>query len=179
MGPPAVIETERLVVRKPRVEDAALLGFLRDPEVMRFVGGVEDLPAEQIVQRWLDRWDANGFGYVLAERRGDRALVGRSGVILWDARGWRQSTWSEAGEHGRPELGWTLAREHWGNGYATEAAAAVRDWAHAELGIAQLVSLVAPENVRSAGVARRLGATPGETVALEGMGDAVVWTHPR
>jgi RimJ/RimL family protein N-acetyltransferase len=60
----------------------------------------------------------------------------------------------------------------WGLGYATEAAAAVRDWA-SRLG--PLISLIAPDNVRSARVAERLGATRGETVAG---GRLVVWRHP-
>jgi RimJ/RimL family protein N-acetyltransferase len=173
-----LLETERLVLRKPRVEDAQHVGFLRDPEVMRFVGGVEQVPVERILRRWVDRWEANGFGYVLVMRRDDGAVVGRSGLVLWDTRGWRPTTWAEAGDHGQPELGWVLAREHWGRGYATEAAEAVRAWALGELGIRLLVSVVSPANERSIRVVERLGATPTETVELEGMGEAVVWVHP-
>jgi RimJ/RimL family protein N-acetyltransferase len=174
-----VIETGRLVLRRPRLEDAPRLSFLRDPEVMRFVGGVEALPIEQIVRRWLDRWEANGFGYVLVERREDGVLVGRSGLVLWDTRGaWRQSTLAEADGHGQPELGWTLAREHWGHGYATEAARAVRAWAYDELGVERLVSLTDPRNARSVGVVDRLGGEPVELVATV-HGPAIVWEHPR
>jgi RimJ/RimL family protein N-acetyltransferase len=175
-----IARTERLVLRRPRLEDVPRLSFLRDPEVMRFIGGVAPLPVEEVVQIWLDRWDANGFGYVLVERRADGELVGRSGITLWDTRGaWEPSTLPEAGEHGQPELGWALAREHWGQGYATEAALAARAWAFGKLGISRLVSVVAPENVASQRVAGRLGAVPGETIELYGMGKAVVWEHPR
>ena len=175
----SVIETERLLVRPPRLDDAPRLSFLRDPEVMRFVGGVEDVPVEEIVQRWIDRWAVDGFGYVLLERRGDGALVGRSGVIAWDTSGaWRPSTMAAAGEHGRPELGWALAREHWGNGYATEAARAVRTWAYDELGIERLVSLPDPRHARSIAVVDRLGCEPVELVQTM-HGPAIVWEHPR
>ena len=53
---------------------------------------------------------------------------------------------SYAGTRREPEteLGWTLAREHWGNGYATEAARAARDWAYEERGVDRLISLIAP-----------------------------------
>jgi RimJ/RimL family protein N-acetyltransferase len=74
-----------------------------------------------------------------------------------------------------PELTWALAHEHWGKGYATEAAVAVRDW----LSSKDLISLIAPRNLPSQRVAERLGATPGETIELPDGGPHVVWTHPR
>jgi len=74
-----------------------------------------------------------------------------------------------------PELGWALAREHWGHGYATEAAAAVRDW----FGGSGVVSLIAPDNLRSQRVAGRLGAVPTESVTLSDSSEAVVWLHPQ
>ena len=57
-------------------------------------------------------------------------------------------TVAEAGEHAQPELGWTLSREHWGHGYATEGAYAVREWARDELGMGHLISLIHPDNVK-------------------------------
>jgi RimJ/RimL family protein N-acetyltransferase len=88
------------------------------------------------------------------------------------------STFAEAGNHAQPELGWALVRACWGNGYATEAARAVREWSRRERGIGRLISLIAPGNVRSQRVAERLGAQPGETVELFDSGPAVVWVHP-
>jgi len=70
-------------------------------------------------------------------------------------------------------------RSQWGRGYATEAALAVRDWAFSEREIGGLISLIAPDNLASAAVARRLGAAPGQAVKLFDSGDAVVWEHPR
>ena len=84
----------------------------------------------------------------------------------------------EAGRSAQPELGWALARAHWGCGYATEGALAVRQWARHELGIGRLISTIAPENVRSRRVAEKLGCLPGETVELADTGPAVVWEHP-
>ncbi len=176
------IETERLVLRMPRPDDAdgaaALLG---EPEVMRYLGGVavprEDVPA--VVQRWLDRWEANGFGHFAIERKKDGRFLGRAGMIVWDTRDWRHVTVAEAGAHGQPELGWALVRPYWGCGYATEAARAVRDWARAECGIGRLISLIKAENVRSQRVAERLGAIPAETVSLFDTGPAAVWVHPE
>ena len=57
------------------------------------------------------------------------------------------------------EVGWTVAREHWGKGYAPEAARAACAWAHDELGARHIVSLIAPSNAQSIRVAEKLGET--------------------
>ena len=114
----------------------------------------------------------------MIERRDDGAFVGRAGILVWDSRTWTQTTERAGGSYAQPELGWALVREHWGNGYATEAARAVRDWARRERDVGRLVSLIAPGNARSQHVAERLGASPAETVRLFDSGDAVVWVHP-
>jgi RimJ/RimL family protein N-acetyltransferase len=84
-----------------------------------------------------------GFGHwVLESSDGD--LVGRAGLYYppdWPAL----------------EVGWTVAREHWGKGYAPEAARAACEWAHTELGVNHLVSLILPTNTQSIRVAEKLG----------------------
>ena len=173
-----MIETERLLLRKPTVEDADdLLAYIADPEVMRWVGGRTGDRAHAVatIERWLLRWEENGIGpFVLV--RGDRVL-GRAGFRVWDRSSWQVSSYADAGERSVAELGWALARVHWGQGYATEAARALRDWVHAERGVRELISLIAPENVRSQRVAEKLGAVPAETVDVGG-DQAVVWRHP-
>ena len=146
---------------------------------MRFIGGVApEEDGRPTVEKWLERWAANGFGQFAVVRKADGRFLGRAGTIVWDTRTWRNSTLPEAGEHAQPELGWTLARAYWGYGYATEAAVAARDWVRREAGVGRLISLIAPENERSARVARRLGAHATETVLLENT-EAVVWVHPQ
>jgi RimJ/RimL family protein N-acetyltransferase len=179
------LETERLVLRLPRLEDAeAIVPLYSDAVAMEFVGGVHpDFAADPtfVVRRWLERWEANGWGQCVVERRADGAVLGRAGLVVWDTSVWRIATLDEAGEHAQPELGWALAREHWGRGYATEAARAARAWAYGDLGLARLISVVAPANVRSVRVAEKLGCIRGETIELVGpyTGPAVVWVHPR
>lgn len=175
------LETERLVLRLPRLADApAAAEYLGDPEAMRFLGGQtvppEDAPA--VVARWIHRWEADGVGPFVLERREDGRFVGRSGILVWDNRDWTQSTFAQAGGHGQAELGWTLVRRYWGNGYATEAARAARDWARADRGLTRLISLVNPANVASQRVAERLGARPTDRVRLFDSGPADVWLHP-
>jgi RimJ/RimL family protein N-acetyltransferase len=178
-----VIETERLLLRKPVLEDAqAALDLITDPVAMEFIGGVYPQAAtdpEFVVRRWLDRWDGNGCGPFSIVRREDGRWLGRCGVLVWDARTWTHTTFADSGDFAQPELGWALAREHWGQGYATEAAIAVRGWARSERGFARLISLIGAANDRSQRVADRLGATPGETIELFDNGPHVVWTHPE
>ena len=178
-----MIETERLVLRKPVLEDAeAALALLTDPVAMEFLGGVHPDAAadpEFAVRRWLERWDANDCGPFCVFRRADGRWLGRTGVLVWDVRTWTHTSFASAGEFAQPELGWALASEHWGQGYATEAALAAREWAYTERGVERLVSLIAPVNVRSHRLAQRLGATPGESVDLFDYGPHVVWEHPR
>ena len=163
-----MIQTERLLLRRPTatdVEDPP--PFLADPRVMDFLGGVED--PREVVQQWLDGWEIYPAGkLVLETESGER--IGRVGFNFYDPASWNRSRLPDA----LPELTWALAYEHWGKGYATEAAVAARDW----LGRADQISLIAPDNIRSQQVARRLGARSTRTVELPDGGPHVVWEHP-
>jgi RimJ/RimL family protein N-acetyltransferase len=164
-----MIRTERLLLRKPTAADVAdPPAFLADPRVVEFLGGVDDdIPG--VVQRWLDDWDAYPAGKLIVETAAAER-IGRVGINFYDPASWLRSNAPDA----RPELTWALAYDHWGKGYATEAAVAVRDWFGAPL-----ISLIAPLNIRSQRLAERLGARPAETVELPHGGPHVVWEHPR
>jgi RimJ/RimL family protein N-acetyltransferase len=166
-----VIETERLLLRKPTVADVKdPPGWLADPRVMDFLGGVED-PATiyVVVKQWLDGWEMYPAGKFIVETA-DGERIGRVGLNFYDSVHWTRSNTEDA----QPEVTWAIAYEHWGNGYATEAAAAVREW----FGRSGLISLIAPDNARSQRVAEKLGCTAGVTVDLPDGGPHVVWTHP-
>ena len=156
-----------------------MLEYVSDPEVMQFLGGMgrgDRAEAEEAVERWIARWQANGFGQFSVVRREDGRWLGRTGLLVWDRAVWRPTNLAEAAVPGI-ELGWTFAREHWGHGYATEAARAAQRWAREEIGVGRLVSLIDPANSRSIRVAEKLGASPTEPVDLDGH-PAVVWLHP-
>jgi RimJ/RimL family protein N-acetyltransferase len=173
-----LLETERLVLRKPRLEDARdLLEYVGDPDVMRWIGGeTGDLAAAvATIERWFKHWAENDIGHFSVEHEG--RVVGRVGFLVWDADVWEVSSYAGASAP-VTELGWTIARRHWGHGYATEAARALRTWAYDEAGIASVISLIDPANHRSIRVAEKLAAAPGEKVSVHGS-PAVVWQHPR
>ena len=176
------IETERLLLRAPTLDDApVLLELVGDAEVMRWIGsepgGIE--VAVEHLERWLRRWEANGMGPFLVLHREDGRLLGRVGPLVWNARTWETSTMTDAGDDAQVELGWAVLSREWGNGYAPEAARAVREWTYDVRGVTSLISLIDPANERSARVAEKLGAEPTEMVQLLGEWPAIVWVHPR
>jgi RimJ/RimL family protein N-acetyltransferase len=160
-----------------------LYDLLRDAGVMHGLGKepVSTLIEAQVfMDDGIADWRTTGLGpFMLETASAPRRLVGQAGLMIFDTRGWTPSTRAMAGRHAQLELGWALTREHWGHGFATEAAAAIRDWAHELLPDDRLVSLITPDNVRSQRVAERLGAVPAETVTPSDSGrTAVVWRYP-
>ncbi len=178
---PLQLETARLLLRLPQLDDAeALLDFVGDPEVMRWIGsepGGLDVAVEHL-ERWIRRWQADGMGQFLVTQKEDHRVIGRVGPLVWNALVWETSTLADAGDDAQVELGWAIGREHWGSGHATEAAHAVRQWVYDVRGVERLISLINPENTRSIRVAEKLGAEPAETVQTPG-GLATIWVHPR
>ena len=160
-----MIETERLVLREPRADDAPDLALAyADPEVVRFIGDGSTATLTEVergIEEWLERWESWGLSLFSLERRDDGRIVGRAGFLRWDPE-----TWQIGGDE--VELGWLLAREHWGRGYATEAALALRDWAFDERGLTRLISLIQRENVRSIRVAERLDERYERDVEVRG-----------
>jgi RimJ/RimL family protein N-acetyltransferase len=160
-----VIETERLLLRKPRLGDAPDLAVAyADPEVVRYIGDGSTATLAEVeegIAQWLERWAGWGLSLFSLERREDGRVLGRVGFLLWDPE-----TWQVGGDE--VELGWLLAREHWGQGYATEAALALRDWAFADRGLTRLISLINPTNLASIRVAERIGERYEQDVEIHG-----------
>jgi RimJ/RimL family protein N-acetyltransferase len=154
------LDTERLVLRKPELVDrdgyAALWG---DSEVVRFLGGTT-LPPEEVpkaIERMLGQWERHGVGLFSVLRKEDERLVGRVGYLLWDTERWVNAMYEQLDGDLELEIGWTILREFWNHGYATEAALACRDYAFGELGRDRVISLIARENVASIRVAEKIG----------------------
>ena len=177
------LSTDRLCLRPPTAGDAeGLYGLFADRQVMDGLGmtAVSALnEARAMIEGGIEGWRTDGLGPFVFENLATRQVVGQAGLMIFDTRGWTPSNWASAGHFAQPELGWALIRAHWGQGYATEAAAAIRAWAYESRSIDGLVSLITPGNVRSQRVAQRLGAIPGVTVTPADSGrTAVVWHHP-
>ena len=135
-----------------------------DAEVMRFSDGIQ---TRKWVQNWLRTcleryYQTWGFGpYAVVEQR-SRNVIGYCGLFYFPNL------------DGQPEIeiGYRLARSTWGQGYATEAALSVRDFAFTTLGIKRLIAMIDPSNIASIRVAEKIGMKYEKEVLLAG------YTHP-
>jgi RimJ/RimL family protein N-acetyltransferase/class 3 adenylate cyclase len=154
------LETERLILRAPVPEDAEPLApMYADPEVMRYLGDGQTLTREQTarsVERMIKGWQADGFGLFTTVRKEDGVVIGRVGLIVWNPETWQTTRLSAEGPK-ELEVGYTIGKPYWGNGYATEAAAASRDFALQKLDAQRLIALIIHGNDASENVARKLG----------------------
>jgi RimJ/RimL family protein N-acetyltransferase len=141
-----LIETDRLLLRPWREEDVSgVKAVYCDPEVRRFTGGA--LASEKMadyVQRLIEA-DARGDLRLLPlVEKNTGAIVGSCGLQPLE---------------GGPEveIGWMLARDAWGNGYATEMSLAVLRYGLDELGLGRIYATIDQRNARSVAVVNRLG----------------------
>jgi RimJ/RimL family protein N-acetyltransferase len=160
------LRTPRLTLRAFRATDWDPFAAMEArEEVQRYRGG-KPLSREQAwdsIQFQLGQWALRGYGRFALERVADGRFIGCAGIL-------HPLDWTE------PELAYSVDQPYWGEGLATEAAAAARNWAFATLGLPRLVSYIFPENIRSQRVAAKLGAVRDGPVDLRG---AVVdsWIH--
>jgi RimJ/RimL family protein N-acetyltransferase len=141
------LETERLLLRAFRGDDLdAFAEFCASESLTRFVGGTSDRRGTWgRIAAYLGHWTLHGYGHWAIEDKISGRFVGYSG--LWNPEGWPE-----------PELIWGLMADAHGRGFATEAARRAREYAYRDLGWRTVASFIAPENLPSQRVARRLGA---------------------
>jgi len=156
MRVPLPIETERLTIRKfhPEADAEAMLTVYGDPEVMRFVAGGHFRgigTVEARLKTYARESSRRGFSsWAVVERKSGR-VIGDAGFGIFQPIN-------------EIELGYTLARDCWGNGYATEAAGACLATGLAHLGAPRIIAVVDEENVASQRVVERIGMTRLETI---------------
>ena len=144
------IQTERLLLRPWVASDRVPFRPMNaDPRVMEFFPAVlSGAESDALVDRICAHHAAHGFGLWAVELRETSAFIGFTGLAIpqWDT----------------PfgpcvEIGWRLAYEYWGKGYATEAARAALAFGFDELKLDEIVSFTAAVNKRSERVMQRLG----------------------
>lgn len=161
----SIAVTKRLTLRHFHILDAGpMYQVFGDPEVMRFGDGVQ---AKEWVNTWLRTcleryYQTWGFGpYAVVERQA-QGVIGYCGLFFFPDINGQQEV----------EIGYRLARAAWGQGYATEAAGAVRDFAFNVLGLKRLIAMIDPSNTASIRVAEKIGMHYEKDVMFEG------YTHP-
>jgi RimJ/RimL family protein N-acetyltransferase len=143
------LETERLLLRRLREPDlSTFLAYRNDPEVARY-------------QDWEGCTEAEARGMVRALRQAEPFFPGewfQFGVELRETGELAGDLGFRITEDGKQgEVGYTLAREHWGKGYATEAVSRLLDHAFGALGLHRVYATVDQENAPSAAVLERVG----------------------
>lgn len=150
--PGPTLFTQRLVLRRWSSADRAALARINaDPDVMAYrFAPLSRRQSDAVLDQEEASFNRQGFGLWAVERKRDRRLLGFTGLGTSD--------------FGAPfcpavDIGWQLARDAWGQGYATEGATAVLAFAFRELGLSEVVAHTTWRNRRSREVMRRLRMT--------------------
>ncbi len=163
------VTTKRLRLRAFRSADLdAYAAMQANPEVMRhMVMGQTSTRGEvwRTMLMSLGSWALRGYGMWACERVADDVFVGSVGTF-------HPLDWPE------PEIAYSFDQPFWGQGFATEAAGAARDWLFAHFPLSRAASLIRPGNLASKRVAERLGAACERAFELRGC-TYEHWVHRR
>ena len=153
------LETERLRLRPVSADDLEhFVALYGDPDVMRFIGTRGALSREVTQERlafMVNHWRQHGFGMWTLLRKADGAFVGRCGLRYLE-------------ESPEVELGYTLAKPFWGQGFATEASRAVVRYAFEVLRLPRVVGVARVGNVASQKVMLKAGMSLRQPYAFDG-----------
>ena len=146
------VDTARLLLRVPELADAgALMGIMWDPEVveqkqvtLREPPGGLDLAVKNTGDM-IRQWELRGYGQWSVIDKATGRVIGVVGFYH------PQGQWPGV------DLGWVVHRSRWGHGVATEAATAALAWVWTHTLIDRVVSLIAPDDLRSIRVATKIG----------------------
>ena len=147
-----LLETERLVLSGWTIDQADdLVRLHSDPNIARYLTlSGEPWSKEQAlaaVNDWIGLFASRRLGKMRLTRKSDGRFIGRAGFGIY-------------AETGEPELGFALFEEHHGQGYATEAATALRDWIFRETDATHFVGFADTRNAPSLAVLRKIGMVP-------------------
>jgi RimJ/RimL family protein N-acetyltransferase len=156
--------TGRLFLRQFQTTDREpMYRIFCDADVMRFSEGVK---TKEWVHDWLEtcleHYQTWGFGPYAVVEQSSQNVIGYCGLFFFP----------DLDGQAEVEIGYRLARSAWDQGYATEAACAVRDYAFTTMGMKRLIAMIDPSNLASIRVAEKIGMKYEKDVTLKG------YSHP-
>jgi RimJ/RimL family protein N-acetyltransferase len=155
-----ILETRRLTLREMTIADLDFISsMLSHPEVMKYYPQCYSRAESEIwIQRQMSRYASHGHGLWLVSDKKTNEPVGQVGLAPHMVDGIEE-----------PEVGYLIHRPFWRRGFASEAAAGVRDYAFGSLAKPRVISLIRPENTPSQGVARKIGMQPEKRTLFAGL----------
>jgi RimJ/RimL family protein N-acetyltransferase len=146
------IATERLILRPFVADDLdAFAAINADPEVMRYFASIRDRARTAAMMETLNAIGrADGFSFMATIERASGRLIGMIGL---------KRVVPEMPFAPNVDVGWRLARDCWGKGYASEGARAAIAEGFERFGLPEIVAFTRPDNARSRAVMERLGMT--------------------
>ena len=151
------LKTDRLILRPWRDADfEPFAAMSADPAVMEtLMGPLTREKSDAVATRLKSQIERDGFGFWAMELPGIAPFIGFTGIRVVDFA----APFVPPPPARIVEIGWRLAHEHWGKGYASEAARAALAHGFGPLGLDEIVALTAQTNARSRAVMTRLGMT--------------------
>jgi RimJ/RimL family protein N-acetyltransferase len=187
------LESDRLVLRRVTPDDLSFYTRLHAlPKVAEHLYPEGRPRSPEETKAWMEytlaSYEQLALGYLAVVRKADGALIGRCGLmdmVVESAdpehgirRGWfgRERAPADVALTFETELGYTLDPAAWGQGFASEAARCVRDYARDVLRLSYAISAILPQNARSRRVAERSGARAAGQMEVVGLAwDRYVW----
>lgn len=161
MKPKIILTTERLILRTWKSSDIPLMTAISsDPLVMEHFPSTQDFAATQtLIDNINQHYKKFDYSLYAIETKDTSEFIGFVGLI--------QPSFKIPNfiPKGLPivEIGWRLSSQHWGKGYATEAAKAVLHYAFTELKLNEIISFTAVANTKSRHVMEKIGLHHSET----------------
>ena len=148
-GKSQIMETNRLILREVNHGDAeSLFALFNEPEVMKYFSNtprsIEE--AYERIELDLGQYTKRGFGFWATVLKDTGKIVGQCGLLA-----------QKVDEFDETEIAYALAKEYRGQGFATEAAKAIKNYGFNKLNFNRLISIIDPDNISSQKVALRTG----------------------